>query len=82
MYHICTRYKIVLKLDNGKELKHLVLQFLRKRLNINMKSYGSMVQETKMTDIHIGVRLWSLTSLLFLTYQTLFLLVYEYFYDV
>ena len=40
-----------------------------------------MVQETKMTDIHIGVRLWSLTSLLFLILQTLFLLVYEFFYD-
>ena len=40
MYYICTRYKIVPKLDNVKQLKHLVLQFLRKKLNINMKSYG------------------------------------------
>ena len=39
VYYICTRYKVVPKLEKVKQLKHLVLQFLRKRLNINMKSY-------------------------------------------
>ena len=39
-YCVCTRYKIVPTLDSVKQLKHLVLQFQRKRININMKSYG------------------------------------------